>query len=62
MKEIILTTILVMQSFALCHMIYQIYKHRVKFNALYSWILVVLLLPFVGTIIYFVGKNCDRLD
>ena len=62
MKEIIIATILVMQSIALCHMIFQIYKHKAKFNALYSWILIVLLLPFIGSIIYLVGKKCDRLD
>ena len=59
MKEIILVTILVMQVFAFCHIIYRIYKRKVGINAQYIWILLVTVLPIVGPIIYFAGKNND---
>jgi len=59
MKEILLATILITQILALCYMIFQVYKRKIEFDALYIWVLIVILLPIVGPIIYFWGKNSN---
>jgi hypothetical protein len=64
MKEIILAIILVVQVFAFCHIGYQIYKRKIRFDAQYIWVLIVTMLPIVGPMIYalsaFTAKNSDN--
>ena len=59
MKAVILATILVMQVLAFCHIIYQIYKRKIRIDAQYIWILIITVLPVVGPIIYFIGKKSN---
>ena len=58
MKEIILVTfyclILVIHVWAFCHIIYQVFKLKTRFNMMLVWIS---LLPVIGPMIYFAGKK-----
>ena len=59
MKEIIITTILVMQVLTFSHIGYQIYKRKINFDAQYIWILIITVIPVVGPVIYFFGKKSN---